>query len=342
MPDYKAWNFDIDRILNPIIPSPPWQHLPYPVSWWFGYRKTKPPPTGNLMPILWAFLGAFIAISIIESVSVRIPSFPEHHAPVIVGSFGAAAVLEFYAIEAPLAQPRNAIGGQLVSALTGVAIAKLFLLSPHFQHIKWLGGALACASATALMALTKTVHPPAGATALLAVVDPNLIQAGWFLIPVMMLGCGLMLAVALLINNLQRRFPVYWWTPEDPRQTKPMFRRRPSLDAIKRRRSHDLSAQSTRAATTTTAGHTTTTTAAAAAAAAAPAASLTSTAQDAGGLSDDREKSDIEAQDSTESPNEEMRHADDIIVRPGHVIVPERLYLTQEELQLLETLSNRL
>lgn len=129
---------------------------------------------------------------------------------------GAAAVLEFYSIEAPLAQPRNAVLGQLIAAVSGVAVAKLFRLSPRFDDIQWVGGALACASATCLMALTNTVHPPAGATALLAVVDDSLVRLGWVLVPVMMLGCALMLGVALLVNNVAaRRFPMYWWTPEE-------------------------------------------------------------------------------------------------------------------------------
>lgn len=65
------------------------------------------------------------------------------------------------------------------------------------------------------MALTGTTHPPAGATALLAVADENIAAMGWYLVPVAMLGCGLMLVVALLVNNIQRRYPVYWWTPEE-------------------------------------------------------------------------------------------------------------------------------
>lgn len=64
------------------------------------------------------------------------------------------------------------------------------------------------------MALTGTIHPPAGATALMAVADEDVSKLGWFLIPVIMLGCGVMMAMALLVNNIQRRFPFYWWTPE--------------------------------------------------------------------------------------------------------------------------------
>lgn len=135
-------------------------------------------------------------------------------------------MLEFYSIEAPLSQPRNSVLGQLLAALVGVAICKLFQLSPHFQEVRWLGGALSCALATTVMALTKTVHPPAGATALLAVVDDGVVKLGWFLVPIVMLGCVVMLATALIINNVQRRFPMYWWTPEDVRQHRVPWKRR--------------------------------------------------------------------------------------------------------------------
>ena len=59
--------------------------------------------------------------------------------------------------------------------------------------------------------MTQTVHPPAGATALLAVTDTT--DLGWLLILDMLLGCVLMLAVALIINNIMRQYPLYWWTP---------------------------------------------------------------------------------------------------------------------------------
>lgn len=87
MPIHHRWNFNIDRFLNPFVPPPPWKHIPYPVSYWFGYRKTKPADTGNLMPIFWAFLGVFGAIAMIEAVSKHVHSFAPHHVPNIVGSF---------------------------------------------------------------------------------------------------------------------------------------------------------------------------------------------------------------------------------------------------------------
>jgi len=130
-------------------------------------------------------------------------------------------VLEFYTIESPLAQPRNSILGQLISVVIGVCIHKLFAMSPHYESIRWVGGALACATATAAMALTKTVHPPAGATALLAVVDRTAAGLGWSLIYIVLIGCAIMLGTALLVNNIQSRYPSYWWTPEDLRRKIP-------------------------------------------------------------------------------------------------------------------------
>lgn len=64
------------------------------------------------------------------------------------------------------------------------------------------------------MALTGTVHPPAGATALMAVLDDQVQALGWFLIAPVMLGCAIMMCCALVVNNLQRRFPIYWWSPK--------------------------------------------------------------------------------------------------------------------------------
>jgi HPP family len=66
-----------------------------------------------------------------------------------------------------------------------------------------------------MMTMTNTVHPPGGATALLAVIDPTIVGMGWIFVPLMFLGSLLMFLVALGVNNLQRIFPVFWWTPRD-------------------------------------------------------------------------------------------------------------------------------
>ncbi|KAG5990098.1 hypothetical protein E4U43_004367 [Claviceps pusilla] len=265
---------------------------------------------------------------------------------------GAAAVLEFYTIEAPLAQPRNAIVGQFISALTGVAVAKLFQLSDQFPSLQWVGGALACALSTVLMGLTKTVHPPAGATALLAVVDARLVQIGWFLLPVIMLGCALMLAVALLVNNIERRFPVYWWTPDECGRrgrggdgtTGPILTRRPS-DELQRRASMLDEEKRVGDSDEHRPGGTD--------------ASRKSTLGGSNDGGDDDDDGDEQGSSPRKAGSEGDRdataqasrlanfttthlHLGEIVIRRGEVVVPQHMFLTQEEEQLLETMSLRL
>ncbi|KAK5789214.1 hypothetical protein VI817_008338 [Penicillium citrinum] len=102
----------------------------------------------------------------------------------------------------------------MIACLVGVGISKLFALNSNAENYTELGGALACGITTALMVLTRTVHPPAGATALLAVTNAQTVGLGWFLFPIMILGITLMLSAALLVNNIQRRYPLYWWTSQ--------------------------------------------------------------------------------------------------------------------------------
>ena len=65
------------------------------------------------------------------------------------------------------------------------------------------------------MTITNTVYPPAGATALLAAVDPQVEKLGWYLLPLVLLSATLTLIVSLLVNNIQRRYPTFWWTPTE-------------------------------------------------------------------------------------------------------------------------------
>lgn len=82
-------------------------------------------------------------------------------------------ILELIIIQSPIAQPRNAIIGQIQFAVIGVGIIKLFKLDDVFVNLRWLAGALVCGLASAAMTATNTVYPSAGPTAILAAVDPQ-------------------------------------------------------------------------------------------------------------------------------------------------------------------------
>lgn len=47
----------------------------------------------------------------------------------------------------------------------------------------------------------------------MAVVSPEIRHIGWLYIPVVLLASSIALVVALICNNMQRRYPTFWWTP---------------------------------------------------------------------------------------------------------------------------------
>ena len=168
--------------------------------------------------------------------------------------------------------------GQLIASVVGVSIAKLFALNPSAAALPEIAGPLACAVATSLMALTNTIHPPAGSTALLAVTQAT--RLGWWLIPVILLGSVLMQATAMLLNNIQRRYPVYWWTV------------------------HDLKKCTV-------------------------------------GIDEE-----IGPEKGSESPSVSEDSLSDVpqrvIIRKGHVVVPDNLWISAEEREVLRTISERI
>jgi CBS-domain-containing membrane protein len=85
------------------------------------------------------------------------------------------------------------------------------LLGSHM----WLASSVAVATAIAIMHVTKTLHPPGGATALIAVIGSAKIHNLGYLYVLMPVGLGalIMLLVALLVNNIPqfRRYPEFWF-----------------------------------------------------------------------------------------------------------------------------------
>lgn len=167
---------------------------------------TKSPPLVSLTEILWAWIGAFFGIAAVSLINYQI--LEKTDLVMIIGSFGASAVLIYGAIKSPLAQPRNLMGGHVFSAIVGVVAYNT--LNDHM----WLAASAAVATAIALMHATKTLHPPGGATSLIAVIGSQKIHDLGYLYAIIPVGLGaaIMLAVALLVNNIpkNRRYPEFW------------------------------------------------------------------------------------------------------------------------------------
>ncbi|MBW1635732.1 MAG: HPP family protein [Deltaproteobacteria bacterium] len=165
------------------------------------------PPKVRLIEVLWSWIGSFLGIAAVSLIHYNI--LDRSGLAMIIGSFGASAVLIYGAIRSPLAQPRNLIGGHVLSAIIGVTAFKLFGQQP------WLAASIAVSTSIALMHLTKTLHPPGGATALIAVIGSDSIHNLGYLYVLMpaALGAFVMLLIALVVNNIpkNRRYPEFWW-----------------------------------------------------------------------------------------------------------------------------------
>jgi CBS-domain-containing membrane protein len=168
---------------------------------------SKSPPMISPSEICWSWIGAFLGIAAVAAINYNL--LAQTDLLMLIGSFGATAVLIYGAVKSPLAQPRNLIGGHILSAIIGVICFKLF------GSQMWLACSLAVATAIAVMHATKTLHPPGGATALIAVTGSDKIHALGFLYAVIPVGAGVlvMLLVALAVNNIpeKRSYPEYWW-----------------------------------------------------------------------------------------------------------------------------------
>ncbi len=170
-----------------------------------GTTHGSPPRVGNL-EVLWSWVGACLGIGAVGWLNQQF--FTGTDTTLMMGSLGASAVLLYGTPRSPLAQPRNLIGGHLISALVGVTAWKLLHQDP------WLAQAIAVATSIALMHLTKTLHPPGGATALIATVGSDQVHAMGYLFVLIpaTLAPLILLIVALLVNNIPntRRYPEFW------------------------------------------------------------------------------------------------------------------------------------
>lgn len=175
------------------------------------FRKMRgttqsPPRVGN-PEVVWSWVGAFVGIALVGLIGA---AFVDRLGQgLLIGSFGATAVLVYGAVRSPLAQPRNVLGGHVISAVIGVCAYQLF------GDAVWLSAAVAVSTAIAAMHVTKTLHPPGGATALIAVIGGDSVHSLGYMYALLPVGFGaaVLLVVAVLVNNIpkSRRYPEFWF-----------------------------------------------------------------------------------------------------------------------------------
>jgi len=149
---------------------------------------------------MWVtFIGSILGIGITSAFAFY------WNCPMLLGPLGATAVLVYGAYKAPLAQPRNVLLGHLIGAFMGVAVYDFF-------GVTWWSLALGVTLAIVFMMATYSVHPPAGATAYVAVQSGGLGVGYMYLLNPVLFGALTLLLVAVIVNKLGKRdYPTHWW-----------------------------------------------------------------------------------------------------------------------------------
>lgn len=170
----------------------------YRIAKYIVYKQTIINPTDHI----WTFIGSLLGIGIIGFSQTYNSSISNSDQIFLIGSFGASSVLIYGATNSPLAQPRNLIGGHLICAIVGVAVFKLF----HSEELIWLSAALSVSISIVLMQITKTLHPPGGATALIANIGSTKIKAlgFYYVLSPVLVGVLVLFIVALIVNNIPK------------------------------------------------------------------------------------------------------------------------------------------
>lgn len=128
----------------------------------------------------------------------------------LVAPFGASSVLLFAIPNSPLAQPWSAVVGNTLAALIGVAVC-LLLADPVLRI------AVAVGLTIGVTMLCRAVHPPAGAVAMTAAMNPEAAErlGFWFaLAPIASGTVALVVLAALYARLTGRRYP--FRQPDDP------------------------------------------------------------------------------------------------------------------------------
>lgn len=146
--------------------------------------------------IVFAVIGSVVAVSALAYLASSLQGL------ILLGSFGASALLLFVLPEAPLSQPRAVFVGHVSASC--IALACLWLCGPQ-----WWAVGLATGLAVGFMMLTRSVHPPAGSNAIIVFLAK---PGGWFLISSTIAGVAALIAFAFLYHRAtgRYRYPLYW------------------------------------------------------------------------------------------------------------------------------------
>ena len=144
----------------------------------------------NNKDILIASLGAFICMFLISYLNLI-----DESNVWLIPPFGASLVLVMAVHDSPLAKPRNVFFGHVISASSGVLVFYFLGNSP-------LSISIGLTLAIIIMLFTNTIHPPAGANPVIAILGAKSFE---FVIMPVAIGASFIVIFALIYNKLMKR-----------------------------------------------------------------------------------------------------------------------------------------
>lgn len=138
---------------------------------------------------LFSGLGACLAILLLQGLAELIRQ------PLLLAPFGASCVLLFLVPSSEFSRTRNLLAGYAIGTVAGFAVLWLWPGA-------WWSVALAVGSTIALMRLTRSVHPPAGAHPIVIVLSAPALKT---MLPSLALGLGVLLLSAWGYHRLVQR-----------------------------------------------------------------------------------------------------------------------------------------
>lgn len=154
------------------------------------------PPSFRKSQIVLATLGAIVGVSALAYIAVSTNKL------MLLGSFGASALLIFALPEAPLSQPRAVVCGHLFASV--IAFLCLLAFGPQ-----WWAIGVATGLAVGAMMYTRTVHPPAGSNAIIVFLSKPTCA---YLVSSTLLGTITLVIIGAIYHRAARRhkYPQYW------------------------------------------------------------------------------------------------------------------------------------
>src|SRR5215467_7418128 len=186
------------------------RHLRLP---WLTQRYAQTPVLA-----IFSFINGCISIGLMSILALITRS------PFIFPSLGPTAFLFFYTPRAPAASPRNTLIGHAIGVLAGyfsLLITGLTAAGPALAvGVSWprvIAAALSLGLTAGLMVLSRSPHPPAGATTL--IVSLGILTKPWQLL-LLMVAVVLLTLQAFAINRLAG-IPYPLWNPIKEKEGSP-------------------------------------------------------------------------------------------------------------------------